>query len=103
MISEELLKHHKDHDDEIMSIIAHELGHWQMNHVTKIVVINIAYIVTFFALMIPVIDNDAFLLAFNFHHENYFIALFLFVHLFFYSVDVPMRTLLHVRERVHEY
>ncbi len=102
MISEELLKHHKGHEDEIMAIIAHELGHYKMKHVRTLVLINIAYIVTFFVLMIPVIDNDAFLVAFNFHHENYFMALFLFVHLFLYSVDVPMRTLLHKRERVQE-
>ena len=68
LISEELLKHHNGHDDEILAIIAHELGHWQMKHVRKLVLINIAYIVTFFVLMIPVIDNDAFLVAFNFHH-----------------------------------
>ena len=27
-LSPSLLEHHKDHDDEILAIIAHELGHW---------------------------------------------------------------------------
>lgn len=27
-LSRELLEHHKNHDEEIVAIVAHELGHW---------------------------------------------------------------------------
>ena len=28
-ISEELLEHHKGHPEEILAIVAHEMGHWK--------------------------------------------------------------------------
>ena len=81
-LSEELLEHHKGHNEEILAIVAHELGHWKKNHINKIVVINTVYMGVFGALMIPCIDNRQFLAAFNIHMESYFMTLVLFALLY---------------------
>lgn len=57
--------HHKDNPEEIVAIAAHELGHWQYNHVGKMSVINAAYMLVIGVLIIPLIDNSKFLAAFN--------------------------------------
>jgi len=38
-LSKQLLEHHEGKDEEILAILTHEFGHWQMNHL---------YINTFF-------------------------------------------------------
>ena len=41
-------------------------------------------------LMIPAIDNASFLAAFGFYHENYFMTMVLYTHLWIVTVNVPL-------------
>lgn len=86
-----MLNHHKDHNEEILSVVSHEIGHWKFNHHLKMSLINIIYVVVFGAVMTPLLNHKPFLAAFNFDHENDFMLLFLFIHLYVYTFDIPLR------------
>lgn len=60
------------------------------------------YMLLFGVIMILVIDNKAFLAAFNFNHENDFMTLVLFTYLYLYSVDIPLRVIIHWQSRKRE-
>ena len=94
-----MLVHHKDHNDEILAVVAHEIAHWKYSHSLKMALINIIYVVIFAAVMTPLINHKPFLAAFNFDHENVFILLFLFVHLYVYTIDIPLRLCLNKYSR----
>ena len=68
----------------------------------KNAVINTIYVVLFALLMIPLMHHEPFLAAFGFYHENYFILLFIYVHLYYYTVDIPLRILLNLISRKFE-
>lgn len=44
-ISEQLLMHHRGKDDEILSIVAHELGHWKNSDIYWIMFVDIFYMI----------------------------------------------------------
>jgi len=94
-----MLVHHKDHNDEILSVVAHEVGHWKFSHHLKQALINIIYVVVFAAVMTPLLNHKPFLAAFNFDHDNNFILLFLFIHLYVYTIDIPLRLCLNKYSR----
>ena len=64
---------------------------------------NTIYVILLALLMIPLMENDAFLAAFGFYHENYFILLFLYVHLYYYTLDITMRIFINWSSRVFEF
>ena len=101
-LSEELLKHHAGHDDEILAIIAHELGHWKKWHMLRGFVFDSFYMLVFGAILIPLISRPAFLEAFNFHQDNFFVLLCFYTALYIHSVDVPIRLLIRKISRTYE-
>ena len=46
------------------------------------VILNAFYMLVFGLIMLPVIDNNQFLAAFNFHMESYFLTFLLFTLLY---------------------
>ena len=55
-------------------------------------------------LLIPVVDNNKeFLATFGIYHENYFLTLVLYAHLWIYTFDIPLRLLVKWIERRHEF
>ena len=102
-LSEELLEHHKDHNEEILSIVAHELGHWKQGHINRMIGLNTVYMGIFGAIMIPCIDNKQFLASFNIQMESYFMTLVLFALLYERTVDIFLRMFIKWFERRHEY
>ena len=97
------MEHHAGHQDEILAILAHELGHWKLKHVPKILVFNSFYMMIFGLLLIPILKNwEGFLGAFNFYHENYFVTMVLYAHLYINTVDVVLRLLIKWIERRNE-
>ena len=97
------MEHHKGHEDEIVAIVAHELGHGKLHHMKYMMLINVLYVVIFALIMIPLIDREPFLAAFGFNHENYFILLFLYAHLYYYTLDIPWRFFINYISRVFEF
>lgn len=45
ILTETLLDHHKDNDEEIVAIIAHELAHWKENHIYKLILQDSVYMI----------------------------------------------------------
>ena len=75
-IGSTLLDHHKGHDEEILSILAHEFGHWKKNHLIKYLPIDTSYMVLF-GLAMTFFSNDATLLtSFGFKRESYVMSCF---------------------------
>ena len=102
-LSEELLEHHKDHNEEILAIVAHELGHWKKSHISWMIAFNTLYMGVFGMIMIPCIDNKQFLAAFNIQMESYFMTMLLFALLYMRSVDVPIRLFINWMSRQNEF
>ena len=92
-----------DHNEEILAIVAHELGHWKKSHITKMVIFNMFYMFVFGLIMLPFIDNKQFLSAFNIHMESYFMTLVLYALLYIRSADVAIRIFIHWLGRRHEF
>ena len=46
-LSYELLEHHAGQDREILAIVAHELGHWKLMHIYKVVLYDMVYMAIF--------------------------------------------------------
>lgn len=90
-----LFNHHKGFDDEILSIIAHELGHWKKRHIMRILVINMFYVSIWCACMIPMIDRPEFLNAFNIRMESQWMTLWYVFRLFENSVDPALMLLVN--------
>ena len=57
-LTEKLLQNHKDHPDEILAIVAHELGHWKLKHTWRMALFNMFYMLVFGLLMTPIIENE---------------------------------------------
>lgn len=47
MLGKPLLKQHSAHCDEILAILAHEIGHWKESHLLKQTFVDTVYMVIF--------------------------------------------------------
>ena len=47
LIGKPLLKQHAQHVDEVVAVVAHELGHWKENHTFFLALIDTAYMTLF--------------------------------------------------------
>ena len=56
-LTEKLMENHKDHPDEILAIVAHELGHWKLKHTWRMAIFNLFYMLVFGSFMTPIIGN----------------------------------------------
>lgn len=102
ILGEPLFTQHKDHHEEILAICCHELGHLKMHHITKMMVINMFYMLVIGLFMVPLIDNPYFLNAFNIHMESYVMTLWLVYITFTYSVHFIMTWFLNFYSRNRE-
>ena len=54
-LTEKLLEQHKNHPEEILAIVAHELGHWKLSHTMRMAIFNTFYMLIFGLIMTPFI------------------------------------------------
>ncbi|CAG2178693.1 unnamed protein product [Oppiella nova] len=78
-------------DDEIVSIVAHELGHWYLNHALKYVVIAETILLVYFTLFSQLFQNEILFNAFGFDDNR---PVIIAVYLIFRFVLWPMNELL---------
>lgn len=78
--------------DEIMAVLAHELGHWQLKHTTQQLAIVQANLFKIFALFSVFINNRSLYASFGFHAQHPIIIGFLL----FSDALSPMDTLIHL-------
>ena len=75
-ISEQLLVHHKGHHEEILSVLAHEFGHWKLKHLIKYLPLDVFYMFCY-SLFFAFLPNDiALLTSFGFKYKSYVTSLF---------------------------
>ena len=89
-------------DDEIVSVLAHEMGHFKRHHIWKMMVISILQTGLVFYLLSLFINNPGLFEAFGMEHLSIYASLFFFA--FIYS---PFSTLLsilfNIMLRAHEF
>lgn len=88
--------------EEICAVIGHELGHWKMNHITKMLIFNQAHIFSIFYLFSKVVDNPEFYKDFGFDTMPVLIGFFLF-QMLLTPVESVLQFLLHIMSRKHEF
>lgn len=47
VVGKSLISHHKEHIDEIVAVVAHEMGHFMKSHLPWGLVVDTAYMVVF--------------------------------------------------------
>ena len=101
-IGDQLLEHHKGQEAEILSILAHEFGHWKKNHLMKTLYIDMtASLIT--GLLLTFFVNDvAMLTSFKFKQESYAMSVFLLVKFYDNSFCEIIGFLERWQSRTHE-
>ncbi|KAJ3326072.1 CAAX prenyl protease 1 [Blyttiomyces sp. JEL0837] len=95
------LLEHSD-QDEICGVLAHELGHWQMNHIFKMLALSQIQIFVIFYLFSKFVHAKPMYEAFGFEEQPIIIGLILFTYLYS-PVDSLLSFLMHVISRIHEF
>ena len=89
-------------DDEIVAVLAHEMGHFKKRHIWKMMATNILQTGLMFYLLSLFLNNQGLFEAFKMEHISIYASLFFFA--FLYS---PINTLLSISfnmlSRSHEY
>lgn len=60
----------KSEKEEVVAVLAHELGHWKMGHTSKQLIVAQFHIFTIFALFSVFINNRSLFNSFGFHYEQ---------------------------------
>ncbi|KAI8928174.1 peptidase family M48-domain-containing protein [Entophlyctis helioformis] len=88
--------------DEIIAVLAHELGHWQYNHLmTRLVVVQ-AHLFTLFYLFSLVMTEDSLYHAFGFDTKPVMIGLMLFQFVYL-PVESLIGFFMNIMSRTHEF
>ena len=96
VIGKPLMRQHRDHVDEVVAVIMHELGHWKKRHMWRGMFVDTLYMVVFGLIyQFCVMDNAQFLLDFGFKEKSYFASMGLFVWLFVQTLDVPIKIVMN--------
>lgn len=74
-ISSYLLKHHKGHPEEILAVLAHEFGHWKMNHLYKGIPFDTLYMVIFGCFLVPFAHEPGVVASFGITQNSYVMTL----------------------------
>jgi len=92
----------KHSTDQLVAIIAHEVGHWQKKHILKTIIISIIHSGIIFYLISLFINNKTLFAAFQMQHTSIYASI-----LFFSMLYTPAELLLSIAiqaiSRKHEY
>jgi STE24 endopeptidase len=89
-------------EDEIVSVLAHEMGHYKKHHIWKMMALSILQTGLVFYLLSLFINNPGLFEAFGMEHLSIYASLFFFA--FIYSpFSTLLSTLFNVMLRAHEF
>jgi len=88
--------------DDIVAIVAHELGHYKLNHTIRNLAISLTHILVFFYLFGLFMNNNDLYASFGFDSRPILIGLTLFSQLF-ETLDSPMSLFMNSISRRFEY
>jgi len=93
----------KSTEKEVEAVLAHELGHWKMNHTSRLLFISQAHLFYVFALFSVFIDNRSLYADFGFHQEQPTIVGFMLFNEILSPTDSIVKLLLNIWTRSMEY
>jgi STE24 endopeptidase len=93
----------KSTEKEVEAVLAHELGHWKMNHTSRLLFISQAHLFYMFALFSVFIDNRSLYADFGFHREQPTIVGFILFNEILSPTDSIVKLLLNIWTRSMEY
>tara|TARA_R110002003_G_scaffold13_18_gene970 strand:- start:3900 stop:4871 length:972 start_codon:yes stop_codon:yes gene_type:complete len=93
----------KSSEKEVEAVLAHELGHWQMNHTSRLLLISQAQLFYTFALFSVFINNRSLYADFGFHRERPTMVGFILFNEILQPTDAILKLLLNVWTRKMEY
>lgn len=100
VLSDTLLKNHTH--EEILAIVAHEVGHFEMNHLRKKLILYSLETFLMMFLLSFIIQNGNFFLAFGVENVSVYLGLMLFS-IIYYPIAFIFSTLTNFLSRKYEY
>ena len=92
-ISQKMLTTFAQFTDEILAIVAHEIGHYKLNHIFWLMTFDVLIVVIFAAILPFIYMEPGFLIAFGFSQKSYFASLAMFIWLWSVTLDIPLQLL----------
>jgi STE24 endopeptidase len=93
----------KSTEKEVEAVLAHELGHWKMNHTSRLLFIGQAQLFYIFSLFSVFINNRSLYQSFGFHGERPTIVGFILFNEILSPTDSILKLLLNIWTRKMEY
>ncbi|KAF2832269.1 CaaX prenyl protease [Ophiobolus disseminans] len=93
----------KSTEKEVEAVLAHELGHWQMNHTSRLLFISQAHLFYVFALFSVFINNRSLYASFGFHQERPTIVGFILFNEILSPTDSIIKLMMNIWTRKMEY
>lgn len=93
----------KSTEKEVEAVLAHELGHWKMNHTSRLLFISQAHMFYIFALFSVFINNQSLYADFGFRRERPVMIGFLLFNEILSPTDSIIKLLLNIWTRSMEY
>ncbi|KAL5382612.1 hypothetical protein DPSP01_006449 [Paraphaeosphaeria sporulosa] len=93
----------KSTEKEVEAVLAHELGHWKMNHTSRLLFISQAHMFYIFALFSVFINNRSLYADFGFHRQRPVMIGFLLFNEILSPTDSIIKLLLNIWTRSMEY
>jgi STE24 endopeptidase len=90
-------------DKEVEAVLAHELGHWDMSHTTKLLGISQFHVFYIFALFSAFVHNKSLYNAFGFHKEQPVLIGFMLFNEVFGPSDSVIKLLMNIMTRRFEF
>ncbi|CAH0040647.1 unnamed protein product [Clonostachys solani] len=90
-------------DKEILAVLGHELGHWQLGHTTKTLCVSQAHMLYIFSLFTLFVDNASLFSSFGFHAERPIIIGFLLFNDALAPLDMLVKLGMNWVIRTHEF
>jgi len=90
-------------DDEVLAVLAHELGHWKLNHVMKNLMIAQINLLLCFLVFASLYKNQTLYQAFGFNSQPVFIGLFIIFQYIFSPYNEVLNFLMTCLSRRFEF
>ncbi|KAI9046531.1 hypothetical protein LZ554_009278 [Drepanopeziza brunnea f. sp. 'monogermtubi'] len=93
----------KSETQEVVAVLAHELGHWSLGHTTRLFGISQAHFFYIFALFSVFINNHSLYQSFGFHNEFPIIVGFILFSDVLAPMDTVIKLLMNILSRKYEF
>ncbi|KAK0109591.1 hypothetical protein ONS95_002276 [Cadophora gregata] len=93
----------KSETQEVVAVLAHELGHWSLGHTTRLFGISQAHFFYIFALFSVFINNKSLYQSFGFHNEFPIIIGFILFSDALAPMDTVIKLLMNILSRKYEF